>query len=349
VNLHPLLQDPEAVFFSRRPVLAAPTPAEFREAAEEALAAMGFALAGQAVVLKPNVTSGERFADPDSGIGTHPAFVGGIARYMQRHGARPGSLYVVEDPHGDDTTPCHWRGTGYLEMAEETGAELVSTVAAEVCVERSIPDPLVHASRRVSRHAVAPDTVLISVPKLKTHNLGITTLCLKNLMGLVYVHERHYCSQAMQELDPEGLHRDQQRHEWMDAVTHERWQEGLARRLVDTAHLVPPQFNIIEGVVGRDGTGFRHGENYALGWVIAGVNMVAVDSVASYLMGFDPASLITLRVAAEAGLGTNDLSRIAVYSPHDGELAPCADLAAWRAPQPFRVIRGIMEEGEPLL
>lgn len=348
MQLHPLLNHPDAVLFYRRPVPPLPTADDFQSAAIEALAAMRLELDGERVALKPNVTSGERFADPDSGITTHPAFVGGIVRYVRSHGASADGIYVIEDPHGDDTTPCHWRGTGYLEMAQETGAELICPVTPDVCVERTIPNPLVHAMRRVARQAVAPHTVLINVPKLKTHNLGITTLCLKNLMGLVYVHERHYCDQAMTDLDPERKHRGQPRHEWMDAALHAQWQEGLARRLVDTARLVPPHLQVVEGIVGRDGTGFQRGNNYALGWVLAGINMVAVDAVASYLMGFDPHEIIYLRVAAEAGLGPCDLARIIVYTVEGGDLVPCQDLGALRALTPFRVIRGIREEGETL-
>ena len=77
---------------------------------------------------------------------------------------------------------------------------------------------------------------------------------------------------------------------------------------------VPCQFECWALGLGRDGTGLRHGTNCPLGLVVAGVNMVAVDSVASYLMGFDPQTLVVLRVAAEAGLGVNDLARLRVYA-----------------------------------
>jgi hypothetical protein len=67
-----------------------------------------------------------------------------------------------------------------------------------------------------------------------------------------------------------------------------RWQEGLARRLTDTAQVIRPALNIVEGIVGREGTGFQRGRNRTLGLAVAGVNPVAVDSLTSYLMGFDP-------------------------------------------------------------
>ena len=346
LKLNPLLDDPDAVLVYRTAVPAAPAWAEFARAAREVLSVMQVALEGEKVVFKPNVTSGEHFADPETGITTHPAFVGGLIEYVREHGARPGGIYIVEDPRdSDDFTPRHWRGTGYPEIAAQTGAKL-RCPHTRYCVKKPVPRPLVHPMRNVSRYAVASDTVLINVPKLKTHNLAITSLCLKNLMGLDDVFDRHYCAQAWQEL-PAHLRQDHRpRHEWMDEALHERWQEGLARRLADLAQVIRPHLNVVEGIVGRDGTGFNRGRNFSLGMVIAGVNMVAVDSVASYLMGFDPQRLIYLRVAAEIGLGCNDLSQLRIYTVADETIVPCEDLDSVRAKPPFRVIRDILGEEE---
>ncbi|NLG28435.1 MAG: hypothetical protein GX557_11020 [Chloroflexi bacterium] len=93
--------------------------------------------------------------------------------------------------------------------------------------------------------------------------------------------------------------------------------------------------------MGRDGTGFNQGTNYALGLAIAGVNMAAVDTVGSYLMGFDPAKLVYLQVAARANLGPTNLANIRVFLAEDGRVTPCHDLAGLRAPRPFSIIRGI--------
>jgi uncharacterized protein (DUF362 family) len=308
------------------------------------MAAMEVELEGEKGVIKPNVTVGERFANPDSGIGTHPAFVRGLVEYLQGHGVRRGGIYILEDPRDtDDNEPRHWRGTGYAELAQETGAKL-RCPSTYTCVKKMVPRPLVHRTLNVSRLAAGPNTVLLNVPKLKTHNLSITTLCMKNLMGTVNVFDRHFCSQAWWEMPEEIWRNKRPRGEWMDSSTHERWQEGLARRLADTAQVVQPHLNIVEGIVAREGTGFERGDNRALGLVVAGINMVAVDSVASYLMGFDPQCLLYLRVAAEAGLGCNDLARLCVYAVRDGELAYCADLDSLRARPSLRVISNIVGE-----
>jgi len=346
MKIHPLLSDAQAVLVSHAPVRAPVSWGDFDRAARQTLAAMQLELDGEKAVIKPNVTVGEKYADPDCSIGTHPGFVRGMADYLREHGARASGIYVLEDPRDtDDNEPRHWRGTGYDTLAQQ-GIVKLRCPTTYTCVKRPVPHPQAHLALNVSRLAVGPDTVLINVPKLKTHNLAITTLCLKNMMGAVNVFDRHYCAQSWREIPPELRHDDRPRHEWMDERVHALWQAGLARRLNDTAKAVPPHLNIVEGVVGRDGTGFHRGRNYPLGLVIAGVNMVAVDSVASYLMGFDPAQLIYLRMAAEAGLGCNDLAALRVCVVADGAIVPCLDLAALRADPPLRVIRGIVGESD---
>ena len=351
VKLDPLFNDPRAVLVSRTPVSNPVRESDYIRAAKTVLAAMQAQLEGEKAVLKPNITVGELYQDPDSGVTTHPAFVQGLIEYLQARGVKRGGCYILEDPRDtDDNEPRHWRGTGYPEVAQATGAKL-RCPTSYTCVKKPVPQPLVFPTLNVSRLAAAPNTVLINVPKLKTHNLAITTLCLKNLMGAVNVYDRHYCTQAWREMPDEQRYAAQggatarrtvrPRSEWLDAEGHERWQNGLARRLADTAKVLPAQLCIVEGVVGRDGTGFRRGNNVPLGLVIAGTNPVAVDSVASYLMGYDPQALIYLNVAAEAGLGTNVLSELHTYVVQDGAIAACPNLSALRADPPLRAITNI--------
>ncbi len=344
MKIHPLLTDPNAVLVLRTPLKGSAEWDDFRQAAARAMAVMQIELEGEKVVIKPNVTAGERFADPDTGITTHPGFVQGMVEYLNNHGARKDRLTIAEDPrNSDDNAPRHWNATGYERVAQETGARLHSP-STYTCVKKSVPHPLARPVLNVSRLATAPNTVLFNVPKLKTHNLAITTLCFKNLMGLVGVFDRHFCLQSWLEM-PDAVQSEQRpRHEWFTQEMHERWQAGLARRLVDTAQVIHPALNLVEGIVGREGTGFQRGRNRLLGLTVAGVNMVAVDSLVSYLMGFDPRGLIYLRLAAEAGLGTNDPGRLRVYTEHSGELVPCSNIDTLHIDPPFRVISNILGE-----
>jgi uncharacterized protein (DUF362 family) len=344
MKIHPLLVDPEAVFVYRTPLESAPDFNDFRRAAFQALQAMGVEPETDKAVIKPNVTSGERFADPNTGITTHPGFVQGMVEYLQSQGLKGRRITIAEDPRDtDDNRPRHWNGTGFHEVCAATGAKL-HTSTTYTCVKKPVENPQTFATLNVSRLAVAPDSELFNVAKLKTHNLAITTLCMKNLMGLVNVFDRHYCLQAWDELPEPVRSNPRPRREWLEREMHEEWQLGLARRLVDTAQVIRPALNVVEGIVGREGTGFQRGRNRVLGLVVAGVNIVAVDSLTSYLMGFDPLSVVYLNLAKQAGLGENDVRKLRVYMKQDGELTDCPESTMLRANPPFRVISGLKGE-----
>ena len=347
MKLHPFLRDPNAVLVLRRPLDGAAEWEDFRAAAHHALAVMQIELDGESAVIKPNVTSGERFANPDSGVTTHPGFVQGMAEYLLASTARgaAGSRWSRTRATRMTTTRATGTDTGYDLAAARTGAAPALPRRPTPASRKLVPNPLVFERLNVSRLAVDPRTVLFNVPKLKTHNLAITTLGMKNLMGLVNVFDRHYCIQAWDELPAEIRAERRPRHEWFTREMHELWQTGLARRLVDTAQVIQPALNIVEGVVGREGTGFQRGRNRALGLVIAGVNVVAVDSLASWLVGFDPLRLIYLRTGgARPGWARTTRRRLKLYTEQEGELVPCADPAALRIDPPFRVISGIQGE-----
>jgi len=100
----------------------------------------------------------------------------------------------------------------------------------------------------------------------------------------------------------------------------------------------------VEGVIAREGTGFQRGRNRALGLVIAGINLVAVDSLASYLMGFDPERLPYIQLAGQAGLGPSEIHNLQVYRVEQDQPLPCEDLSALRIQPPMRVISNLMGE-----
>jgi len=344
MHIHPLLRDPDTVLIIQAPTSQPVTWDDFRRAAVLAMTAMHIKLDGERVVIKPNLTSGEHFANPDNGVTTHPGFVQGMVEYLKGHGGASSRITIIEDPrNANNNAPRSWIGTGYERVAQDTGARL-HCPTSYTCVKKPVMRPLVYSRLNVSRLAVASNTVLFNVPKMKTHNLAITTLCLKNLMGLVNVFDRHYCAQAWKDL-PEATRQDPRpRRDWLGEAIHTRWQEGLALRLADTAQVLRPALNIVEGIVGREGTGFQRGRNHTLGLAVAGVNMVAVDSLASYLMGFDPQHLVYLNMAARAGLGVNDLQKLRIYILQGGELVLCPDVRAFRIAPPFQVLTGIMGE-----
>ncbi|MBM4461508.1 MAG: DUF362 domain-containing protein, partial [Chloroflexi bacterium] len=144
MKIHPLLSDAQAVLVSHAPVRAPVSWGDFDRAARQTLAAMQLELDGEKAVIKPNVTVGEKYADPDCSIGTHPGFVRGMADYLREHGARASGIYVLEDPRDtDDNEPRHWRGTGYDTLAQQ-GIVKLRCPTTYTCVKRPVPHPQAH-------------------------------------------------------------------------------------------------------------------------------------------------------------------------------------------------------------
>ena len=88
--------------------------------------------------------------------------------------------------------------------------------------------------------------------------------------------------------------------------------EAMNRNLVALSRVVKPHVSVVDGFVGMHREGPRHGTPIKLGVVVAGTDAVAVDAVASAVMGFDPLKIGYLAYAEAAGLGSADLAAIRV-------------------------------------
>jgi len=207
----------------------------------------------------------------------------------------------------------------------------------------------------------APGTKFINVPTLKTHNLGIVTLCCKGLQGVVATGYRHFCnrisslmdvghgsSMSREHLQPDFEDRVKEaycRHVeiglplW-DARPDERGIgrfESWAQRTVDAVSALFPfeehvMLNVVEGIIGRNGTAFRHGWDLPVGLVVAGINPVHVDAVAAFLMGHDPKYLPHIVLAEERGLGRSRIEEIEVYVLPERRPVDAGELSRWIVP-----------------
>jgi uncharacterized protein (DUF362 family) len=121
--------------------------------------------------------------------------------------------------------------------------------------------------------AVLEDRILVTVPVLKTHGTTIVTGALKNQWGCLKKlrHNFHLVvDQAIADLN-----------------THLR-----------------PALAIMDGTVGMEGSGPKTGLPKVADVVLASRDLVALDTVAARVMGFDPADASHIALAAKRGLGT---------------------------------------------
>jgi uncharacterized protein (DUF362 family) len=109
------------------------------------------------------------------------------------------------------------------------------------------------------------------------------------------------------------------------------WDEQWSQRAIDSAMAITPHLNIVEGIIGRDGSGFDTGRDELCNIVIAGLSTMEVDAVGTWIMGHDPLQLPYLRIARERGLGENDLNKIEIFKIRDdGGIDPLRNIAEIR-------------------
>jgi uncharacterized protein (DUF362 family) len=140
--------------------------------------------------------------------------------------------------------------------------------------------------------------VVISVPKLKTNYAVGPSLGLKNGFGA----------------PPKPLVNDGSRWKW---GLHNR---GIENSIVEINLLRKPDFVVIDGILAGEGNGPTNNDPVDTQIVFAGADVMAVDTIASYFMGFTPQKLPHLKLAAENGLGEYRMEHIQVAGANIDEL-----------------------------
>jgi len=238
---------------------------------QAALGALGglqaFVRKDDVVLLKPNVA----FDRPASlGATTHPDVLRAVIRLCRQAGAR---RVVIADNPINQPEGCFFK-TGIQQAAAETGAEL------------ALPRPSAFEPLQVGGEVLgtwplfyAPfkeATKVIGIAPCKDHNLCSASMTMKNWYGLL------------------GGRRNQ---------FHQRIHGIIA----DFPHMIRPTLVLLDAtrLLMRNGpTGGSLADVAAGDTLIAGTDMVAVDTLGYTLLGRDPAKLEYLHRAEARGLGT---------------------------------------------
>ncbi len=127
---------------------------------------------------------------------------------------------------------------------------------------------------------------VVHLPTMKCHIYTTTTGAMKNAFGGLLNTKRHY--------------------------THSVIHETLVDLLTIQKEIHPGMFAVMDGTVCGNGPGPRTMEPIEKDYIMASSDQVAIDAVASKMMGFDPMSLPYIRIAHERGLGVGDPRQIEV-------------------------------------
>jgi len=268
-----------------------------REAVTRAVDALGgmsaFVQPGQSVLIKPNLLSAK---NPDRAITTHPAVLEVIIDLVRHAGGDP----TIGDSPGGAIRGVDrvWGNTGMKALSERTGVPLVSFEGSGSVARRGA-----EREYMIARPVVEAD-VVINVPKLKTYMLTLYTGALKNTFG------------AIPGFGKARLHNLAGR------------PRPFSRFVVDVHALVAPSLHIMDGIVAMEGDGPSGGRPRHVGAVMAGIDAVAMDTVAAGMLGMDVRRVHMIRLAAERGLGVDDPAAITIL----GETPESFDTEGFKLP-----------------
>jgi uncharacterized protein (DUF362 family) len=238
--------------------------------------------AGDVVVIKPNAKNP---APPGYGIITDPRVVEAVINLSFQRGAK--KVKIAEGaayPSGAYNTFAAFEAIGITEIAKRWDVELVDLNSYD-SIDIDVTGGLVLDWVRVGKSVIEAD-VVINVPVLKTHKATLISACVKNIgVGCATREEK------------KRLHR-----------------LGIDEGLVDVYSVVPTTYHLVDGIVALEGDGpnLPPGKSRPLGLLIAGKDGVAVDTVCTKIMGFDPADVKHLQLAKQQGLGIMDLEEITI-------------------------------------
>jgi uncharacterized protein (DUF362 family)/Pyruvate/2-oxoacid:ferredoxin oxidoreductase delta subunit len=267
-------------------------------AVEKALSLIGglsrFVPAGSSVFVKINHLSPPSPAE--RGIVTHPVFAEAVVSLLKEITT---DITVGDDI--DSSDPDGFEVSGYRRMCQKIGVKLLN-LREEGFVQKRC-DGYVLKQTYVSK-AVLDADVIINLPKMKTHSLAVFTGAVKNMYGIL----------------PSGI-----RHKY-HAAHAPKW--DFSQMLVDVYTTAIPQLNIMDGIMAMEGAGPAGGTMRNVGVVLACADAVALDSVASQIIGLKPTDVRTTAYAVQRGIGIADPQYIEVL----GETIDSVKVADFKHP-----------------
>ena len=215
-----------------------------------------FAQKDERIVLKANLL---REARPEQAVCTHPSVVATVGKLAREAGAIP---IIADSPGGGyrytaKTLDKIYRTSGMLGAAQQAGIEVNLDTTSR---------PVSYADGKLTKHFDIITPVynadgLFNLCKMKTHLFTVMTGAVKNIFGVI------------PGLIKTGYH----------AKLHDTTR--FAGMLLDLAHYISPRLTIMDAVLAMEGDGPGSGDPRQVGLLLGSGNPLALDVVASEIMG----------------------------------------------------------------
>ena len=251
---------------------------KIRAAVEEALNLIGgiqdIIKPGDLVLINPSWVAPP--VEREAGCITIPEVPRALADIVKEMGARP--VIAESSAIGVDSAKVIQQ-SGYQDLIE-MGYEVVDLKAQKAHVDMATERGKVFESVECWELVQQAD-VIISVPKLKTHDQTEMTCAIKKLKGLL-----------------------------TDKAKKAMHQQGLFEGVIDLLSAVKPRLAVVDAIVCQEGVGPVFGKPVEMNLILAGKDLVAVDATCARLIGYSPREILLTVNAAARGLGTMDADQI---------------------------------------
>lgn len=245
------------------------------------------------VILKPNFLSGTNPV-----VCTHPDAIRGILDVIMTLPNKPRRILIAEGGN-ENVSGEAFRHMGYTDIPDEYDLPIELVDLNEETRWRNTRVYMIDGTWTTVR---MPRTVLdcpcvISVAVAKTHDAGMVTLALKNLiMGTILKKDR---------VKVHGYKSHHNRR-------HPQEARALSRNLIRLARHLYPDYSVVDGTVGIQGNGPGGTDTVPLELAAGGVDTIAVDAVISKAMGFEPLEIGTIFYGDAIGLGVGNMDKIRI-------------------------------------
>lgn len=244
------------------------------------------------VIIKPNMVSTENQL-----AATHAGALHGILDYLEPRFKGP--IIIAEASAGD--TLNGFENFKYQQVVNEHRRRKVSLLDLNRD-GRYQTIPLIdydwHVTPvRLAAHLLDPDAYVICAAVLKTHNVTVATMSVKNMT----------LGAPLRSVPKQGP-------AWNDKRKYHNGVRGTHYNMFLTAQKMKPFWGatVIDGFEGMEGNGPASGTPVASHIAIASTDYVAADRVGVECMGINPDWLGYLQYCSQCGIGQYDLAKISV-------------------------------------
>jgi len=254
------------------------------------------AIGNRRVILKPNNVSTTIQLSA-----THAETLEGILEFLKS--IKKLNNVIIAESAADGPAMNGFSNFNYLRLADKYPVRFMDldTSGYEILYvfdERDFkPHPV-----RISKVLLDPDSYIVSVARMKTHDRVVVTLSLKNIVVGAPIKDPGF---AFGKNRKEGIRSDK-------SIVHGGGYRGIHYNLYDLASRLHPHLAIIDGFEGMEGNGPTGGMPVDHRVCVVSTDWLAADRVAVELMGVDFNNVAYLNYCAQAGFGVADMGKIEI-------------------------------------